>query len=153
MKFPFPICLTATATTLLALTPIANAQQSTQTYVNSIKSVAQVKQQIREAMQNTDKCGSGSCYNFTRTAVCEAVGALDVQVNGKIIGQVTGSRNNIPISTSDLELMKLIFSQCTPSNYQYSNFGSVLHVFYYPSLQADVEIRKRIGLPVKKQER
>ncbi|PZV06012.1 MAG: hypothetical protein DCF22_24300 [Leptolyngbya sp.] len=153
MKFPFPICLTATATTLLALTPIANTQQSTKTYVDSIKSVAQVKQQIREAMQNQDKCAVGSCSNSNRTAICEALGALDVQIDGKIVGQMSGAGGNIPISSSDLELMKLIFSQCKPSNYQYWNFDSVLHVLYSPTQQADVEIRKRLELPLKRPRR
>jgi len=88
-------------------------------FVDSIRSVDQVKKDIRELIITVDGCAVGSCYNFNSTAICELVGALDVQVNGQIIGGVLGGSAKIPISRSDLTLMKDIFSQCKPTNYQY----------------------------------
>ncbi|AFY75170.1 hypothetical protein Syn7502_03304 [Synechococcus sp. PCC 7502] len=100
----------------------ANAQtRDLQKFVDSIRSVEQVKKNIGKLIVAIDNCAVGSCFNFNSTAICELVATLDVQVNGQIVGGMTsvGSAGKIPISKSDLSLMQDIFSQCKPTNYQY----------------------------------
>lgn len=139
-----------TASLLLFSTSVQAQEQNLTDYVNSIQSVEQVKQEIRVALQQLDHCAVGSCVNFTSMGICEAIGALDIRVDGKIFSQGTGWSDSIlPISESDLALMQLIFSQCKPSNYQYWNFNSILHVLYSPGPAADAEIRQQLGLPAR----
>ncbi|MBD2255840.1 hypothetical protein [Nostoc parmelioides] len=114
--------------------------------VDSIKSVAQVKKDLKQTLEALDRCGVGSCFNSTSTYICELVGALDVKVNGRIIGEMSGGNSSLPITASDLKLMKKIFSQCKPTNYQFWNWGNVLHVSYLPNTQVDRQIRAALGV-------
>ncbi|BAZ83605.1 hypothetical protein PN497_02550 [Sphaerospermopsis kisseleviana CS-549] len=125
------------------------AQQTQgQKLVDSIQSVAQVKRQLKELFTNLNQCGTGGCFNMITTNICELVGALDVKLDGKIIGEMSGfSDTKLPISASDLKLMKKIFSQCKPTNYQYWKWETVLHVGYDPTPQIDKEIRAALGAP------
>jgi hypothetical protein len=52
----------------------------------------------------------------------------------------------LTISEADLDLMKLIFSQCEPTNYQYWNFGSILHVWYNPTPEVDRQVRQALEI-------
>ena len=115
-------------------------------FVNSIKSVAQVKKDIGDAL--TERCGTGHCWNVNATRVCDLVAALDVKVDYLITGSLQGAQPQpeIPISEADVKLMKLIFSQCKPTNYQFWSFGRILHVHYAPSEKVDAEVRKRLGI-------
>ncbi|HIK13005.1 MAG TPA: hypothetical protein IGS52_22565 [Oscillatoriaceae cyanobacterium M33_DOE_052] len=124
------VALLVVVGTIGTLIKTAQGKRDLIEFIDSIKSVEQVKQQLRETFKFSDGCGVGSCINGTNTRICETVAALDVQVNGKIIGGMSslGSDVKIPISNSDLELMKLIFSQCKPTNYQYWNWPMMLHV-------------------------
>ncbi|MBD2359388.1 hypothetical protein H6G41_33235 [Tolypothrix sp. FACHB-123] len=132
----------------LGLQNHVSAQTSGEKLVNSIKSVSQVKQQLKETFENLNQCNSGYCFNIMTTDICQLVGALDVKVNGKIIGLMFGSsEGQISISASDLKLMKKILSQCKSTNNQYWNWESVLHVFYSPTPQIDREIRAALGAP------
>lgn len=153
-----PSALTHSLIALLILscfcfTQSAKAQSHLEDIVESIRSVEQAKQELRESFEDRDRCQVGSCWNTTSTTICELVAALDVQVNGQIVGGMTtvGSSGNIPISEADLKLMKLIFSQCKPTNYQYWNWSMMLHVVYAPSPEADQEIRQGLGLAPKQQ--
>jgi hypothetical protein len=123
-----------------------------QKFVDSIKSTEQVKSAIKGFISNIDQCAVGSCFNFNSTAICEWVAALDVQVNGQIIGDFTsvGSQGKVAISSSDLSLMRDVFSQCKPTNYQYWNYPSMLHVYYVPKPDIDKKVRKALGIPSKK---
>lgn len=148
----FKFVLTPSVISLLmvgGLTRSAIAQEKfNNELIDSIRSVEQVKQDLRLAFQEREQCKVGSCWNMMSTRICEMVAALDVQVNGQIVGGMTsvGSEGNIPISAEDLALMKLIFSQCKPTNYQYWNWPMLLHVVYSPSAEIDQEIRRRLGL-------
>ncbi|MCT7963541.1 hypothetical protein NG791_22975 [Laspinema sp. D1] len=126
----------------------AQGQSDLQGLVDSIESVDQVKEDLRQTLEFRDECAVGSCANMAGTSICETVAALDVQVNGQIVGGMTsvGSEGNIPISSSDLALMKLIFSQCEPTNYQYWNYPMMLHVWYVPSDEVDQQVRQGLGL-------
>ncbi len=126
----------------------APGQSDLQGFVDSIESVEQVKEDLRQTLEFREECAVGSCVNMAGTSICESVAALDVQVNGQIVGGMTsvGSEGNIPISVSDLELMKLIFSQCKPTNYQYWNYPMILHVWYVPSDEVDQQVRQGLGL-------
>ncbi len=139
---------TTVAITTSALPNLALAQgRDLSAEVKSIKSIAQVKQNLSALLANRDKCAVGSCFNATSTAICEQVAMLDVRVDGKIFSGATGWTDSVlPISQSDLDLMKLIFSQCKPTNYQYWNWGLMLHVWYDPSCQADQKIRTGLAM-------
>ena len=115
--------------------------------VESIQSVAQVKTAIAAALIQLDQCAVGSCVNFATTSICEQIGMLDIRVDGKIFSGGTGWTDRVlPISSPDLALMKQIFSQCKPTNYQYWNWGTVLHVAYQPTCEIDQSIRKALGV-------
>ena len=141
--------------TVITIAPITNElpaiaqQRNLQKFVDSVQSVEQVKKEIGRLITTVENCGVGSCFNFNSTAICELVAALDVQVNGQIVGGMTsvGSQGKIPISQSDLALMRDIFSQCKPTNYQYWNFEFMLHVYYVPKQAIDEKVRQSLGLP------
>ncbi len=141
-------CLTIVTNDL----PAIAQQRDLKQFVDSVKSVKQVKKEIALLIQAVDNCAVGSCFNFNSTAICEWVGALDTQVNGQIVGGITsvGSLGKISISPSDLDLMRDIFSQCKPTNYQYWNFESILHVYYVPKPEIDQKVRQALGLPPSK---
>ncbi len=124
------------------------AQKPSEKLVDSIKSVADVKRQLKQIFTDLNQCNSGGCLNNMNTDICELVGALDVKVDGTIIGAMSGaSDKKISISASDLKLMQKIFTQCKITNYQYWNWESVLHVNYSPTPQIDREIRAALGAP------
>jgi hypothetical protein len=102
-----------------------------------------------------DHCGNGMCQTLYRFRICEEVGRLDIRVDGKIFSGMQGwTPSVLPISKSDLNLMKLIFRQCKPSNYDaggYRNrFNSVMRVVYDPTPSADQIIRRQLGIPLQK---
>jgi len=148
MKFNFGNALATALIATACLSPAAIAQSDTEKKVNSIRSVAEVKKNIRESLEYP--CPSGFCVDDRTYNICERVAALDVQVNGKIIGAswsgTAGSGGKIPITKADLALMKLIFSQCKPTNYLYSSYDSMLHVVYHPTPEADRRIRRALGV-------
>ena len=113
---------------------------------NAITSVKVAKAMLRDALIESDGCLVGSCFNNATTYICEIVAALDVKVSGVIIGEMTGDKPNFVISADDLRHMKELFAQCKPTNYQYWNYNSVLHVGYRPSEKSDAEIRKYLGI-------
>lgn len=140
--------LTIAAVALIVIaTPVIAQEDDLRDQVESIQSVEQVKDDIRQLMEFRDQCSVGSCWNATSTSICSAVGALDIRVDGKIFSGATGWTDEVlPISETDLNLMQLIFSQCKPTNYQYWNFGQILHVLYEPTPETDQQIRSTLGL-------
>ncbi len=126
-------------------TSIALADKSpVRAFVDSLSSVEQVKKEIRDSL--SEQCASGHCWNVHTTRICELVAGLDVKVGYRITGAFTNfdsaKHAHMQISAPDLKLMKLIFSQCKPSNYQYWAFNQVLHVQYIPSARIDKEIKR-----------
>ena len=115
-------------------------------YVSSIKSVEQIKEALRTPM--TETCGTGSCFNNNATEICSLVGALDIRLNNLITNTNLNfkPKPELQVSSSDLQLMKRIWKQCKPSNYQYWNYGSILHVIYDADPREDEEIRKLLGI-------
>lgn len=130
---------------LSVFTSAANADEATtRSFIDSIKSVDQVKASIRDSL--LEECGSGHCWNINASRVCDLVAGLDVKVGYAITGIFENDKPSIPISNMDLKLMKLIFSQCKPSNYQFWSFGRILHVVYDPSPKIAAEVNKRLGI-------
>ena len=121
-------------------------------YIASIKSVDDVKRRIRDAL---DEDCTGACVDVNASEICDLVAALDVRVDYQITGSFTSvdrktgiakPQPTIPVSQSDIKLMKLIFSQCKPTNYQYWKFDRLLHVVYTPSTkEIAATIRKAVG--------
>ena len=133
--------------TLLLATSAYAGEAAVKGFVDSIKSVEQVKQEIREAL--TAQC-EGSCWNMYSTRICDLTAGLDVKVGYRITDtftdESTRKQASIQISPQDLKLMKLIFSQCKPSNYQYWNFGQILHVQYTPSDKVSAQVNRLLGV-------
>jgi hypothetical protein len=129
--------------------PIAQAQResSLQQEIDAIKSVAQVKTTLKQLLETRDTCAVGSCFNSVSTAICNQIGLLDVRVNGQILqSMVSDKPSGLAISKTDLALMKQMFSQCKPTNYQYWNWDTILHVYYVPSCPIDRQVRKALGV-------
>ncbi|MEY4644750.1 MAG: hypothetical protein RLZZ596_1581 [Pseudomonadota bacterium] len=84
------------------------------------------------------------------TRICDLTAGLDVKVGYRITDtftdESTRKQASIQISPQDLKLMKLIFSQCKPSNYQYWNFGQILHVQYTPSDKVSAQVNRLLGV-------
>ena len=134
-------------TVLLGFSSYAEAKDP-QEFVATVKSVADAKSKLRSAFVSLDRCQVGSCSNETSILICEIVGALDVKVDGQIVGAMSLGSETIGISPEDLRYMKELFAQCKPTNYQYWNYDRVLHVGYSPDDNADARIRKYLGLKI-----
>jgi hypothetical protein len=121
-------------------------------FVDAIKSVATVKEYLRDLVTENRQCLSGGCWNMTAGLICSYVGALDVKVDNLITGtfQPEERRPKIPISEAETLLMRLIFSQCKPTNYQYLNYPTVLHVVYEPNKEIGAQIAKALGVKSEK---
>lgn len=117
-------------------------------FVNAIKSVATVKEYLRDLVTESRQCLTGSCWNMTSGAICTYVGALDVRVDYLITGTFKPKERKpeIPISEADILLMRLIFSQCRPTNYQYQNYPTILHVVYEPNKKIGAQIAEALGV-------
>lgn len=115
-------------------------------YLPPVPSVEVAKRDIRNAL--TERCGTGSCWNWNATQVCNIVAAVDIRTDYAVTdAMVSANRKpSIPISEGDIALMKLIFSQCKPTTYQHWLFSSPMHVVYDPSPQAKVEVNKLLGI-------
>lgn len=115
-------------------------------FVKQYRTIATVKQALRTTFTELDACPSGSCENGNSMLICEIVAALDVNMNGIIIDSMTSESTKVTLPAQDLRMMKLLFAQCKPTNYQYWNYSSMLHVGYRPSQTADVSIRRYLGV-------
>jgi len=120
-----------------------------ESWVQHIKSVEQAKNELREAFEDLNACGTGGCYDFCATNICELVATLDVRVGYKITGNMTGVPDEIPITNNDLKMMQRILSFCKPTNYKYWDHGSMLHVAYKSSKKRDEAIQKWLGVKKK----
>jgi hypothetical protein len=132
---------------LLLLAEVVFAEDTiVQKYVASIRSIEQVKSAIRNAM--SAECASGSCANNNATEICTLVGGIDVRLDGIVTSDNARykPKPEFPISSQDLQILKMIWRQCKPTNYQFWNYGSVLHVWYEPNPRDDAEIRRALGL-------
>ncbi len=132
------------AVTLLFCADATADESSVRAFVDSIKSVTQVKKEIQDSL--TEECGSGHCWNLNATRVCDLTAGLDVKVGYRITGTFENSASELHISDSDLKLMKLIFSQCKPTNYQFWSYGRILHVHYDPSPKVKAQVNKLLGI-------
>jgi hypothetical protein len=92
-----------TSLLLIAFYPFAaTADSPVEKFVASIKSVKQAKSELKSNFEYLDQCQVGSCMNEISIAICEVVGALDVKVNGQIIGAMSSDKAEIAISPDDL---------------------------------------------------
>jgi hypothetical protein len=123
-------------------------QNQSERFVDSVRSVAQAKEYIRDSIRAQDLCASGSCVNTNATEVCAYVAAIDVQAGGVITdSRGTAGSSKLRLVGGDLRLFRLLWAQCKPTTYQYWNFPSVLHVWYEPTAAADKQIRGELGIP------
>ncbi|AGY58542.1 hypothetical protein [Gloeobacter kilaueensis] len=147
------IWVSALLTASLAALPPAFSQATFQPVkpeeaVGSILSLKQFKRQMRTLFSRRNDCQDAPCLNAIGTQICEALGALDVRIAGQLTGQPTGGTNlpTLSIAQGDLSLMRLIYSQCRPTNAQYWQFASVLHVSYQPQPAIDSQVQRAFGL-------
>ncbi|BAZ18882.1 hypothetical protein NIES4071_107670 (plasmid) [Calothrix sp. NIES-4071] len=108
----FPGVLTQYSIAVSSQLASANSPE-VQKMANSIKSVGEVKGEIREAISD---CQEGGCSGYGMHSmgmrICKLVQALDIKVNGKISSKRLSNRQAIRISKSDTSLMRMILSQC-----------------------------------------
>ncbi|BAY64595.1 hypothetical protein NIES22_46940 [Calothrix brevissima NIES-22] len=104
-------------TSVISLTvfnPLAIGNAET---VQKIKSVAQVKKELYDTLKvldDTNVC-IGACQVTRQLGVCSLIENLDTQVKGKIFGRKIRNRSSaLPIDRADVELMRLVYSQCKP---------------------------------------
>ena len=122
--------------------------ESIEKLIASINSVEVAKTEIRNAMAESDNCDSGSCIDLYFAKVCNIVAALDVNVAGKILDEMTmtDGESKLAISSIDARNMRQIFEQCKPTNYQYWNYDELIHVIYSPDEKSSTDIDKYLGI-------
>ncbi|MBD2205924.1 hypothetical protein H6G33_27490 [Calothrix sp. FACHB-1219] len=102
-------------TTAISLTVFNPAAIGSTETAQKIKSVAQVKTELYDTLKildDTNVC-IGACQVTRQLGVCSLVENLDTQVKGKIFGRKIRNRSSaLPIDKADVELMRLIYSQC-----------------------------------------
>ena len=126
--------------------PTCAETKDTEKLIKSITSVAAAKSQLRDTLEGMASCNIGSCLNYASKHFCEIIGVLDLKVNGAIFGTMSMGKSELTITAEDLRQMKKMAAQCKPTNYQYWQYESILHVGYNPSTQADAEIRQYLGV-------
>jgi hypothetical protein len=142
----------------LAGTPEAQTESESERFVNSIKSLAEAKTILRDAMKLLEtECSTGGCFDNYQIQICETLAAIDAKIGYRLnIGwesseklsddDLSGIDKDFPVSKQDISLFKLMFSQCKPSNYQYWKHSNVLHVIYSPSSEIDAQVKKYLNV-------
>lgn len=104
-----------------------------------MRDIRQAKQLVHSAL--LADCGTGSGVDNNATAICSIVGAVDINVGGKITGTSDSSATpSLPISIGDLQLMKRIWSNCLPTRSGYWRRTELLHVAYDADKRETAEI-------------
>lgn len=141
-------------TSVISLTvfnPLAVANTET---AQTIKSVAQVKTELYDKLKtldDTEVC-FGACQVTRRLGICSLVENLDTRVKGKIFGRKIRNRySGLRIAQDDVQLMRLIYSQCKPL--QPENFPAYLQLdtnrkykIFEPTCTSLAIINQRLGL-------
>jgi len=135
----------------LQLCAEAGEQSPVQVFVNSLKSVREAKEAIRDSLVAISKdCPSGTCVETNSIEICNWTAAVDIRTNYLITNTGRSTNPAISISKADVELFRLIWSQCKATHAYYWNFERLLHVSYMPTEAADQEISRRLGLGTRK---
>lgn len=137
------IFLAIISTVFVNLQPVLANSTEVQKTARNIKSVAQVKQYLREVMSPCEDGCSGYGLHIRAIRVCELVQALDIRVQGKISRKRSFSERNIPISKSDINLMRLILSQC---KWVVRLPGDPADFVYYPNPKIKQQINKQLKI-------
>ncbi|MGB6294700.1 MAG: hypothetical protein WBF90_00790 [Rivularia sp. (in: cyanobacteria)] len=147
MKIIKSIVLFSTVCSIFASSQLALANSSeVQNIAKNIKSVGQVKEEIREVILACQKSGC-SRYGMHSVGmrICKQVQALNIKVNGKISGKRLSNRRAIPISKSDISLMRMILSQC---RWEASLQGDPPDFVYTPTPKISQRINRQLRIPL-----
>lgn len=123
------------ATVLCVIPPAATAAPGKQElFVESIKSVAQVKEKLHALAKENRDCVSGSCWIETGYEICYYIGGLDAKLDYKIsaASKDRKPKPQLEISDADLRQFQLMFGQC-----KLRNFPTLLQVVYSPSKRTE----------------
>lgn len=147
MKIIKSIILFSTICSVFANSQLALANSSeVQNVAKNIKSVGQVKEEIREVIL---ACQKSECSRYGMHSVgmriCKQVQALNIKVNGKISGKRLSNRRAIPISKSDISLMRMILSQCRWEAYLQSDRPDFV---YAPTPKISQRINRQLRIPL-----
>lgn len=122
------------------------------TFVANANSVIDTKTKIRETIDvwDGDNC-FGLCSTSRGFDVCRLAKDLDRQVGGKITGRAAKPKfKSLSIGRSDLELMRLISSQCQPFKGELPPALKSIDIknskYFSPSCQALPKIRQGLEL-------
>ncbi|RUS93301.1 hypothetical protein DSM106972_096570 [Dulcicalothrix desertica PCC 7102] len=148
MKIIKSIILISAISGIAFSSQIASANSpEVQKVAKHIKSVGQVKEEIREIISSCQESGcSGYGIHSLGMRICELTQALDIKVNGKISGKRLSNRQTIPISKSDISLMRMILSQCQWQVYHAHNDPP--DFTYRPTAKMRQKINRQFRIPV-----
>jgi hypothetical protein len=79
---------------------------------SQVKSVQQIREQIRGQLNFEKWCDTGSCRGSRVLQVCTLVDILNSRVSGKIFKSEIKSEKELKIGKSDLQLMRKIWNHC-----------------------------------------
>ncbi len=147
MKIVKSIILFSTICSIFASSQLALANPpEIQRVAENIKSVGQVKKEIREVILVCQESGcSGYGMHSVNMRICKLVQALNIKVNGKISGKRLSTRRAIPISKSDINLMRMILSQCRWESHLQSDPPDFI---YAPTPKIRQRINRQLRIPL-----
>lgn len=147
MKIIKSIILFSTVCSMVVSSQLALANSlEVQKVAKYIKSVGQVKEEIREAILACQESGcSGYGMHSVGMRICELVQALDIKVDGKISGKHLSNRRTISISKSDISLMRMILSQCQWKAYLQNDPPDFIYV---PTPKISQIVNKQLKIPL-----
>jgi hypothetical protein len=136
--------------TLFIAASVSAKSLTNKEFVESIESVNQVKVDILFALED-QHCMTASCINFNAGRICSLIGALDIHLDNEITSaHKTNFKPKLEISKSDLSLFKDLWTQCIPTNDQYWNYPTLLHVIYAPENDVYKTLLDQLKSSVKK---
>jgi hypothetical protein len=137
------LAFTITSTIMTNVQSVLASSSEAQKIARNIKSVSQVKEYLRETMSPCEGGCSGYGLHIRAMRVCELVEAVDIKVKGKITRRSPLPGKSMSISKSDLNLMRLIYSQCK----WYVRLPNDPPDFvYHPKPEIERKINRKIGI-------
>ncbi len=130
----------------LSVNLAAAAAPTEHEFLDSIKSVEQVKGKLRKLVVENRDCPSGSCWIATGYEICYYIAGLDKKLDYSISGTFKSAKPapQLEVTQPDLRQLQLMFSQC-----RLHNFPRLLNTVYAPKKPVEKRINAwlEVGKP------
>lgn len=134
-------CIVITYLAWVANVATAATFAEEQQFIDSLKSIEQVKSKLKKLVIENRDCPSGSCWTATGHEICYTIAALDKKLDYVISNFPSGSAPKWELKKSDVDHLRLMFSQC-----KIYNFQILLNTVYRPQKAAERRINAWLGV-------